>query len=328
MENAYQEGSKWFSLCLALLLLTTLLINLLSAYIRLDEAGVGCVPWPECYAKVGALVAPPGESPAAALTPTETAKRAHRTIATGLVVLVALVVYQARQRKLTGVVKHLPLAIVATILVLSVVGPASYLKTLPAIATVNILGGVTLLALTWWLWLGARFPISHGQTRKWGSICLGLVGLQVALGAWVSANFAAPACTALFECSGEFKAASSAAFWYFRELGLDAAGRIEINTAQVWIQTSHHLGAMLVSFATGLFALRCLTSGGRMVVWGACLLAVLLGQIGVGLGMLDQLFPLALVLSHGLLASLLILILMRILYLPATELSAADQDVQ
>lgn len=321
MENVSHEGSRSFFLCLALLLVATLLINLLSAYIRLDEAGIGCTPWPECYARVGEFVQPPGESPAAALTPTAAAKRAHRTIATGLVILVALVVYQGRRLKLTGATKHLPLAIVAVILILSVVGPASYLKTLPAIATVNIVGGAALLALSWWLWLGARTQggTQPAQRGKWGVICLGLIGLQFVLGAWVSANFAVPVCTGLLECSEALKPSSSVPFWYFRELTLDSSGRIEFDTAQVWIQQAHHLGAMLVSIALGLFGVRALRSGGRAAPWGAALLAVLIIQVGLGLGMLAGRFPLPLVLTHGVVASLLVLILMRLVFLPESD---------
>lgn len=321
MENVAHEGSRSFFLCLALLLVATLLINLLSAYIRLDEAGIGCAPWPECYARVGELVQPPGESPAAALTPTAAAKRAHRTIATGLVILVALVVYQGRRLNLAGAAKHLPLAIVAIILILSVVGPASYLKTLPAIATVNIVGGAALLALSWWLWLGARTQgaarsAQPGPRRRWGVICLGLIGLQFVLGAWVSANFAVPVCTGLFECSEALKPSSSVPFWYFRELTLDSSGRIEFDAAQVWIQQAHHLGAILVSIALGLFGVHALRSGGRSAPWGAALLVVLIIQVSLGLGMLAGRFPLPLVLTHGVMASLLVLILMRLAFMP------------
>ena len=94
MDNDTQKAGNGFSICLVSLLVATLAINMLSGYIRHHEAGLGCEPWPDCYGQVGELIIPSEDSsaPIAALTPTETAKQAHRAIATALVILVILVV--------------------------------------------------------------------------------------------------------------------------------------------------------------------------------------------------------------------------------------------
>ena len=63
-----------------------------------------------------------------------------------------LTVYLARQRNLAGFGRHLPMLLVAVILLLSVIGPASYLKTLPAVASANLAGGLALLSIAWLLW--------------------------------------------------------------------------------------------------------------------------------------------------------------------------------
>jgi heme A synthase len=125
MDNEPVNHRKRFSLCLLALLTATLCINLLSGYIRHTEAGLACANWPECYARVGAMIVPPDNEAVAALTPTDLAKQAHRAIATLLVVLVLLVVYHARQQSLPGISAFLPYAIVAIMLLLAVVGPAS-----------------------------------------------------------------------------------------------------------------------------------------------------------------------------------------------------------
>lgn len=329
MENEPNSNSKWFSACLVLLILATLGINLLSAYIRLDEAGVGCADWPDCYGRVQALIVAPGDSPAAALTPRETAKRAHRAIATGLVVLVLAVVYFARQRQLPRSVQHLPLALVAVVLLLSVIGPASYLKTLPAVASANIIGGLVMLGLAWSLWLGVQQVTQPREVHLRGLIWFGLSLLLVQLlsGAWTSANFAAAACTGLFDCRSGLDAASSASFWYFRELGLDAHGRIIQDAGQVLIQQAHHAAGVLLTLTLVLLSLRCFRAGGAVRVWGMLLLLGITLQVCLGFAMLQWAFPLPLVLLHGLLAAGLLMILLKLLFL-TVELKTGEGAVR
>jgi cytochrome c oxidase assembly protein subunit 15 len=299
--NDIQKEGRGFSICLASLLLATLAINLLSGYIRHQEAGLGCETWPDCYGRVGHLIAPIDDArPMAVLTPTETAKQAHRAIATALVVLVLLVVYLARQRSLPGPTQYLPYAIVAVILLLSVVGPASYLKTLPAIATVNMAGGMALLALVWLLWLTTRND-DHStlpHLRLWAGAALAATVGQILLGAWVSANFAALACVAPFTCGGLADGQGLQSFWYFRELTLDETGRIVMDGTQSLIQLTHHLGAVLTTGILAVLAVLCIRSGRGGVTWGTTLLALLAVQLLLG--------------GHNLIASLILLTVIRI----------------
>ncbi len=312
---------RWFDRCLIALLLATLAVNLLSAFIRHQESGLGCEPWPDCYATVGIPVDPATAGPTAVLTPAETAKQAHRGIATGLVILVLIVVYQARQQPLTGFTRQIPILLIAVILLLSVIGPASYLKTLPAVASVNLLGGMALLAFTWLLWLRSRPSQGGGysQLRPLARISLAALLAQIFLGAWTSANFAAIACNGLLACPAESSGAGAGSFWYLRELELTSAGRIVLDGAQALIQRTHHLGALL---ATGLLlalALRCLAAGGVLARWGLGLVALLALQIAAGLTGVYAGLPLVVVLLHNLTASLLLLAAVRILLLTADQ---------
>jgi cytochrome c oxidase assembly protein subunit 15 len=312
--NDIQKEGRGFSICLASLLLATLAINLLSGYIRHQEAGLGCETWPDCYGRVGHLIAPIDDArPMAVLTPTETAKQAHRAIATALVVLVLLTVYLA-QRSLPGPTQYLPYAIVAVILLLSVVGPASYLKTLPAIATVNMAGGMALLALVWLLWLTTRND-DHStlpHLRLWAGAALAATVGQILLGAWVSANFAALACVAPFTCGGLADGQGLQSFWYFRELTLDETGRIVMDGTQSLIQLTHHLGAVLTTGILAVLAVLCIRSGRGGVTWGTTLLALLAVQLLLGVGGLLTQLPPVVVLGHNLIASLILLTVIRI----------------
>jgi cytochrome c oxidase assembly protein subunit 15 len=313
MENVGKHSNKRFSVCLLLLLTATLLINLLSSYIRHVEAGLGCDEWPDCYGRVGAPIAPAQGDALAALTPTETAKRAHRTIATVLVGLVLWAVYQARQLPLRGTAQFLPYLLLGVIVLLSVIGPASYLKTSPAIASVNMLGGMALLALTWLLWLEMAPPReSVAALNLWATVALAVLLVQIALGTWVSANFAGAACSGLLACQqheGDSNVWSS--FWYFRELDLDGSGRIMMDSTQVVIHQLHQLGAAVTTIVLVGFSALAIRASGLMARWGVALLGVLTVQLVLGLAALTQGLPLFVVLAHNIVASLLLLCVLR-----------------
>lgn len=318
MENQTKE-TKWFSICLATLLLATMAVNGLSAYIRLQEAGLGCATWPGCYGRVGEMIAPPESAPMAALTPTQTAKQAHRGIATALVILVLLVVIQARQRTLPAGIRAIPYALVAVVLLLSVIGPASYLKTLPAVATANLAGGMALLALAWALWLGvhrcaATMPQGH---RRFARVALAVLSGQILLGAWVSANFAATACSGFLQCPAEAPGGGLSSFWYLRELSVTGEGRIAFDGAQPLIQRIHHAGALLTALTVVGVGALSLRTRGAPARWGVGVLCLLSAQIALGMLGLYLALPLTVVLAHNLVAALLLLCLLRLALLAA-----------
>jgi cytochrome c oxidase assembly protein subunit 15 len=295
------------------LLIATLAVNLVSAYIRLSEAGTGCSPWPECFARVGHLIQTDMPSTMEAITPVEAVKRAHRSLATGLVVLVVVLIALARRGSAGNTSPALPYAIAAVVLLLAVVGPASYLKTLPAIATANLLGGMTLLALAWVLFLQAAVrPLSDARNLRVPAMAaLVVMTGQLALGAWVSANFAAAACTGLFNCA--IDGAGPESFWYLRELPLDASGRIVQDGSQALIQIAHHVWASVTAAVLSWLGWRALRLGGAARFWGVLLLALLLSQVLLGWSGVAGSTPLWAVLTHNLLASLLLLVVLRLL---------------
>ncbi len=314
MQNNIESSRNWLAPCLLALLAATLAINLLSGFIRHTEAGLGCPAWPDCYGQVGVLLERPADQSAAvaALTPTETAKRYHRAIATGLVILVLLVVAQARTARLRGFARYLPYLLLLVILLLSVIGPASYLKTLPAVATINLIGGMALLALTWWLWLAVRAtePLAVPHLARPASLALLLLCLQLLLGAWTSANFAGTACSGLWDCSSHADTSGNA-FWYFRELDVDDQGRILMGNAQVLIHQTHRLAAVLVGVVLFWFGTLAFRTGGTLQRWGAGLMGLVAAQLALGAAVVSFDLPRVVVLGHNLVASLLLLCLIR-----------------
>jgi len=313
LDNASTRARR-LEVCIWLLLVATLTINGLSAYIRHQEAGLGCADWPDCYGHIEAaeLTSSSTDATVRALTPAQFVKQTHRAVATALVVLVVATVYLTRARGLAGTAKQLPLLMVAVVLALAVIGPASYLKTMPAVATANLIGGVALLTLAFWLLLAVRSSTALGVPGHWHWIALAAVSLQVTLGAWTSANFAGVACPGLWQCDTMAAGADVAqSFWYFRELALDHGGRILMDDSQRFIHIAHRAGAVVTALTVaglGVAAWRC---GGRAMRWGAVLLALLVSQVIIGtLGVVNGL-PLALMLAHNVVASLLVLGVVR-----------------
>jgi heme a synthase len=308
-----QVSRKWLIVCIALLLATTLAMNLLSALIRHQEAGLGCSDWPQCYGVVGQAVEHATAAAAAtyALTPTAITKRAHRVIATVLVVLVLMIVYQTRQQPpLPGVAQHLPSALVAVVLLLALIGPASYRKTLPAVAALNLLGGMTLLALGYWLWHAVRaIPRRYALGRLvWWT--LAVVIAQVALGGWTSANFAGAACTSVWHCPGPESLGDLRSFWFWRELAIDDGGRVIMDDSQRIIQGVHRIGALLSTVMVGTLAVSLwLRSGAPM--YAIVLMSLLALQIGLGIAGATQGLAIAVVLAHNVVAALLLLVVLR-----------------
>jgi len=252
----------------------------------------------------------------------EAIKQAHRTAATLLVMIVLTVIGLARGLPLGRTARILPFAIAFVVLLLAVVGPASYLKTLPAVATVNLVGGMTLLALTWWLWLDVtaavemRVPVLKVPAR----MALAALIVQILLGAWVSANFAAAACSGFLSCPG---GAGPESFWYLRELSVDDSGRILQDGSQAVIQRAHHGWSVVTALALAWLGWRGTRAGGGARRWGSILLLVLLLQLTLGLAGIAASLPLTVVLLHNLVASLLLLCVLRLLVLsrnpPAVE---------
>lgn len=256
-------GSVAFTLRahVATILLAALAIGVLSAGIRHVESGLACADRAVCYGQIGHTQAAgaPAIDARRALTPQSWAKRAHRLLASALVVLALALVYRTRKAGLrSGPAAVIPLTMVALLLALAIVGPMSHLKTLPGIATVNLLGGTALAALAWRLLLTLAPETRYRSTsvlRHGTRIALLLLVLQIVSGAWVSANFAGLACSGLPGCidtPAVAVAPSAPALAPARELALDPAGRVVTDATAFTINTLHRVGALASALALGL----------------------------------------------------------------------------
>jgi cytochrome c oxidase assembly protein subunit 15 len=183
----------------------------------------------------------------------------------------------------------------------------------PMIVTLHLLGGMTTLALLLTLLLGEARPApmqgSGGRLYLLAALALILVICQIALGGWVSSNYAALACPDFPLCQGQWRPSMdfAQAFTLHRELGHTGDGRLLSSEALTAIHWSHRLGALAVLVGVGTLALALLRSAwpdGHF--WGWSLLGLLALQLGMGVANVLFTLPLALAVAHNLGAAALL----------------------
>jgi len=133
---------------------------------------------------------------------------AHRVAAIGvgfLVLAIAVVCWTARRQQPGEAI--VAAALVALTIFLSVLGRATPGAELPAVTLGNLLGGMAMLGLLWWLRLAARSARAGWKPRArvaWALAWTGLalIVLELAMGALVSASHAQASCKTLPDCHG------------------------------------------------------------------------------------------------------------------------------
>ena len=301
-----------YTLLVFVSLLLMLIAMVFSAYLRLSGSGLGCAEWPACYA----LIKSQGgtESLAAAHLVPAWATVIHRLVATTLGALVLGIVVSAwRRRKQPGQNLVIPFAVLGLTVFLSILGYRTPSPLLPWVALSNLLGGMAMAAALWWLGQrsvssGAGTPAARGL-RPWALAGILIVFLQIALGGWVSANFAALACTGLPGC-GNFPWLDGP--WresldLFRVLPVTDGGVIITGDVAKVIHMIHRLGAAVTFLYIGWLGWRGLRLGDRYRGTGTAMLVLLLLQILLGIAAVAFGLPLTMVTAHNAVAALLLL---------------------
>lgn len=235
-------------------------VVMLGAYTRLTDAGLGCPDWPGCY---GHMVLP-SESQALKTAqrafphiPIESSKAwtemAHRYIAGSLVLFILVILgtlqfNRSFKKKVPAAYRWLLLALLGGQAALGMYTVT--LKLFPPVVMGHLLGGISILSLL----VAIRchfFSFSPLLTSAWRKyILLGMVILfmQIALGGWVSSNYAGISCMGFPTCNGQWWPE-----WHFKEafhvLNLQGknfqGGLLDVAT-RVSIQWMHRLGALIV----------------------------------------------------------------------------------
>lgn len=183
----------------------------------------------------------------------------------------------------------------------------------PIIVMAHLLGGLlTLSLLTWLAWKttpDTALVVGEGpRLRRLLWIGLGLLVVQIALGGWTSANYAALACGTDFPtCLGQWWPAQDyrEGFVLWRGIGVDYEGGVLDGPARVAIQMTHRIMAVLVAGHLLMVGIRMVRTPG-LVFWGSVLLVLLGAQVALGISNVVLGLPLWVAVAHNAGATLLL----------------------
>jgi cytochrome c oxidase assembly protein subunit 15 len=284
-------------------------VVVIGAYVRLSDAGLGCPDWPLCYGHP----VPEAVSDSAAHAKAWK-EMGHRYLAGTLGVLIAGLAFASwRLRRSPG----LALLLLALVVFQATLGKWTVTMLLkPAIVSSHLLGGMAIFALLLLMTLRQYeyAPAPEARAVRFAALAsLVVLVVQIGLGGWVSANYAALACPDLPGCRGHAVPAMDFgnAFHFVRELGRTSDGALLSNEALVAIHWTHRVFALAVLGVVGFTAWRAhAVSALKMPALAAGLIVALqflLGVLNVAFSL-----PLGLAAAHNagaalLLASLVVL---------------------
>ena len=355
VRNKHAPAAQRLRVLTLVILFLTFDLVVFGAFTRLTDSGLGCPDWPGCYGSaspVGAQVhidAAQSAMPTGPVThPKAWVEMIHRYLATGVGVLILTLTIASwvaqwsarstesllggqrvtRSRERAGHISAWwPAFTLLWVCVQGAFGALTVtMKLFPAIVTLHLLGGLVLLAL-----LRAQSVFyAQAETRAQGVLRSKFMGLatrrlliasfvllwlQIALGGWVSTNYAVLACTDFPSCQNSLWPAMdfSQGFTFWRELGAGADGGNLTFAALTAIHYVHRLGAyvvfvVLAGLALVLYRQRSFRPEAR---W---LAALLLLQVATGLGNVLLGWPLAAAVLHTAGAAALVVLLTGVLF--------------
>lgn len=305
---------------LRLLTLVTLFLTfdlvLFGAFTRLTDSGLGCPDWPGCYGSASPIGASASIAAAQEAMPTGPVtfpkawiEMIHRYLATAVGVLILVLAITS-----TLVRRQLPMSLWwpwVTLIWVCVQGAFGALtvtmKLFPAIVTLHLLGGLGLLAVLRAQSVayahavpGAPGPVDVPSGLRVAMLgVFALLWVQVALGGWVSTNYAVLACRDFPMCQGSWWPVMDfrEGFTIWRELGQGRSGDSIPFAALTAIHYVHRLAAYVVLAALFWLAWRLWSYPGlRSQAKGVLVFAVL--QLLTGLSNVVLEWPLIAALAH------------------------------
>ncbi|MCY7355306.1 MAG: COX15/CtaA family protein [Lysobacter sp.] len=189
----------------------------------------------------------------------------------------------------------------------------------PVVVMAHLLGGLlTFSLLTWIAWRAIDRPIhlvDAQSLRRWVIVGVVLLGVQIALGGWTSANYAALSCGIDFpKCVGQWWPAHDfrEGFVLWRGIGVDYEGGVLDGESRIAIQLAHRMMAVVVLFYLLTLAMRLSRTPG-MRSWTTLLALLVLSQAALGIANVKLALPLTIAVLHNAGAALLLFVLVSLL---------------
>ncbi|MBF22870.1 COX15/CtaA family protein [Neopusillimonas maritima] len=291
----------------------TLDLIMFGAFVRLTDSGLGCPDWPGCYGKITPIGAADHIRQAYEAMPYGPVsfpkawiEMIHRYVGAFLGLLIIFIVIMAwRHRKTLG---HTPKLAIATLVAVCLQGAFGAWtvthKLMPIIVTAHLLGGMLLLAMMTWLAAREkqheRISVAALRWQPWMLAGFVLLFVQIALGGWVSTNYAALACMDFPTCNGQWVPAMDLqnGFSLIRGLGELPGGEMISQEALVGIHWIHRNFAWVVFAYLGTLAWQMRAEPGLRTpaTW---VLALLCAQLFTGLTTIFFEWPLLIAVLHN-----------------------------
>lgn len=327
---------KFLRFVVTVAMLLAIFVVMLGAYTRLTDAGLGCPDWPGCY---GHMVLPTAKNKLSEVqnqyphTLIESRKAwtemAHRYAAGTLALLIVIIGVSAlywkviKKRRFPWV---LPLLLMILVVFQAALGMWTVtLKLLPVVVMGHLLGGVLIFASLCYYRLQLSGIKSQRLSTWHGWVMLGVVLIfcQIALGGWVSSNYAGIACIGFPQCNGQWLPALhfSQGFNLFSPVGANYQGGVLDNEVRVTIQWIHRLGAVIVAGYLLLLALFMITNVKTKNIrrLGALVILLVLSQFTLGILNVVYLLPLWVAVLHNGVAALLFATILALYYVSKGE---------
>ena len=322
---------SWPQRLTVLTLVLTFDLVVFGAFTRLSDSGLGCPDWPGCYGHASPVGAKAHIQAAEAAMPTGPVTRSkawiemlHRYLATGVGALILILAVASWRDRAAGaqmrpaLERWWPTLTLVWVCIQGAFGAWTVtMKLKPAIVTLHLLGGLFLLAM---LCVQAAHQgrrqglVTPVRLDRSATLLLRAVGalllVQLALGGWVSTNYAVLACSDFPLCQGSWwpEMRFDQGFQIWRALGMTPEGEPISFAALTAIHFTHRWMAVVVLLAIGWLAwrLRAVPPLARQARWLG-LLALL--QLVTGLSNVILGWPLLAALLHTAGAAGLVLVL-------------------
>jgi len=326
-----QQDRSWRHQLTVLTLVLTFDLVVFGAFTRLTDSGLGCPDWPGCYGHASPVGAVAHISAAQAAMPTGPVTHGkawiemlHRYLATGVGALILVLAVAGWRERRAGVDSRTlwdhwwPVLTLIWVCLQGAFGAWTVtLKLRPAIVTLHLLGGMVLLAML-------CVQVEHLARRRSGAALVWLdvstalllrltcvlLAVQLALGGWVSTNYAVLACQDFPLCQNVWwpEMRFDQGFQVWRDLGMTRQGEPITFAALTAIHFVHRWMALVVLLALGWLVLR-LRRLGKLRALAHWLGALALLQLGSGLANVILGWPMAAALGHTAGAAGLVLVL-------------------
>ena len=315
--------------------LLAFIVVMLGAYTRLTDAGLGCPDWPGCYGK---MVLPSANNALQKAQlhypniPIESHKAwtemIHRYAAGTLALLIFFMASFVAIKRYQGSRLPIILPLILTLLVVfqALLGMWTVtLKLLPVVVMGHLLGGMLIIACLSRFRVQLTALIGNNDTRwrPWLRLGVLIVFIQIALGGWVSSNYAGIACIGFPTCNGVWLPDLhwTRGFNLFSAVGLNYQGGLLDRDLRVTIQYIHRLGAVITFlYISGLAFLILLKSKMHTLRTGAKLMVTLVCvQFLLGIINVVYLLPLKIAVAHNGVAALLLATVFSLLHFTRGE---------